>query len=184
MDSDRRHWNDRLADLWASLDQLQASEFVAKIDELAAELGSLDPIADFERACARDSTGDPQAAIPLYLAALNKGLAGIARRRAVIQMSSSLRNLGQAQEAVERLTRELEEPADELEPAVHAFLALALADLGQERKALALSLTALSGYLPRYNRSLARYASELGNGSVEAPGPVPAPDAGSPPGDR
>ena len=45
--------------------------------------------------------------------------------------------------------------------AVKAFLALALTDLGREREAVAMSLTALSQYLPRYNRSLARYAEAL-----------------------
>ena len=52
-------------------------------------------------------------------------------------------------------------PRDELDGAVRAFLALALVDLGREREAVAVSLTALSHYLPRYNRSLARYAGAL-----------------------
>jgi Tetratrico peptide repeat len=56
---------------------------------------------------------------------------------------------------------ELQSPADEPDGAVHAFLALALADLGREREAVAVSLIALSQYLPRYNRSLARYAEAL-----------------------
>ena len=34
-------------------------------------------------------------------------------------------------------------------------------DVGREREAVAVSLTALSQYLPRYNRSLARYAGEI-----------------------
>ena len=34
-------------------------------------------------------------------------------------------------------------------------------DLGREREAVAVALTALSTYLPRYNRSVARYAQEL-----------------------
>lgn len=44
---------------------------------------------------------------------------------------------------------------------VRAFLALALVDLGREREAVGLSLSALAHYLPRYNRSLARYTAEL-----------------------
>lgn len=55
--------------------------------------------------------------------------------------------------------------SDKLDPAVAAFVVLALADLGQEREALALSLSALSTYLPRYNRSLARYAKALSDDS-------------------
>jgi len=45
--------------------------------------------------------------------------------------------------------------------AVATFLALALVDLGREREAVAVALTALSKYLPRYKRSVARYAQEL-----------------------
>jgi hypothetical protein len=59
------------------------------------------------------------------------------------------------------LNAELHAAHDDLDGAVRAFLALALADLGREREAVAISLTALSHYLPRYNRSLARYAAEL-----------------------
>jgi hypothetical protein len=44
---------------------------------------------------------------------------------------------------------------------VHGFLALALVDVGREREAVSVALTALSEYLPRYNRSLARYARAL-----------------------
>lgn len=100
--------------------------------------------------------------IDLYQAALDTGLTGVRRRRAIIQMASSLSNLGDAKQAAELLTAELGETSDELDGAVRAFLALALVDLDREREAVALSLTALSHYLPRYNRSLARYAENLG----------------------
>lgn len=76
-------------------------------------------------------------------------------------MASSLRNLGEARSAADLLTAELAAPSDELDGAVRAFLALALADLGREREAVVVALTALSHYLPRYNRSLARYAEAL-----------------------
>lgn len=76
-------------------------------------------------------------------------------------MASSLRNLGGAQQAAELLNAELAAGNDELDGAVRAFLTLALVDLGREREAVAVSLTALSSDLPRYNRSVARYASEL-----------------------
>jgi tetratricopeptide (TPR) repeat protein len=155
-------WEQRVADLWAAIDDYEADDFVARIDSLAAELSAGSAIAFFERACAQDSTGHPDRAVPLYQAALERGLTGIRRRRAVIQMASSLRNLGDAEKAVALLTAELDESSDELDGAVKAFLALALLDVGREREAVAHSLTALSQYLPRYNRSLARYARELG----------------------
>ena len=59
------------------------------------------------------------------------------------------------------LTAELDAESDALDGAVRAFLALALVDDGREREAVAVALTALSEYLPRYNRSVARYAREL-----------------------
>ena len=76
-------------------------------------------------------------------------------------MASSLRSLGNAAHAVTLLTAEISATSDELDGAVRAFLALALVDVGREREAVAVSLTALSHYLPRYNRSLARYAKML-----------------------
>ena len=131
------------------------------MDVLVAELPAASAVGLFERASAQDSTGHPDSAVPLYEAALEAGLAGSWRRRAIIQMASSLRNLGHPEQAVDLLTAELHASSDELDGAVRAFLALALVDLGREREAVAVSLTALSHYLPRYNRSLARYAQDL-----------------------
>jgi tetratricopeptide (TPR) repeat protein len=98
---------------------------------------------------------------PVQFIARIDALAGERRRRANIQLASSLRNLGQSHEALQLLQAELAQPPDELDGAVRGFLALALADLGREREALRESLHALSTYLPRYNRSLARYADDL-----------------------
>ncbi len=154
-------WEAELAHLWSSLDNLEDSEFVSRIAEMASRLPTNHPIGLFERAAAWDSTGHPELAVPLYQQAIDAGLPGIRRRRAVIQMASSLRNLGQVKQAASLLEAELAGPDDELTQAVLAFLALALADLGREREALSISLNALAHYLPRYNRSLARYAKAL-----------------------
>jgi len=135
---------------------------------LTAELPEGDPVGLFELGAAFDSTGSPQEALALYTSALQAGLSGLRRRRANIQMASSLRNLGDAQQAAAILLEELQQPSDELDQAVAAFLALALADLGREREALALSLGAVAAYLPRYNRSLARYAEALNSCSLSA----------------
>ena len=161
MEDTSASWQARLDALWSSIDDHAAGDFVARMDALAGELPDAAPIGLFERASARDSTGRPELAVPLYEAALAGGLTGIRRRRAVIQMASSIRNLGDPGRAAVLLTEELTQPSDELDEAVRAFLALALADLGREREALSLSLAALSRYLPRYNRSLARYAAAL-----------------------
>jgi len=154
-------WERRILELWAAMDDYDETEFVARIDALVAELPPGNSHGLFERASAFDSTGHPDLAVPLYAAALEVGLAGERRRRAVIQMASSLRNLGNPQEAIALLTAELRGGTDALSGAVRAVLALALADVGREREGLAVALTALSEYLPRYNRSLARYAQAL-----------------------
>ena len=154
-------WEERVAALWKSLDDYEAAAFMDQLEVLLSELRPGSAVAMFERGAAHDSTGQPSLAIPLYEAALRAGLTGLRRRRAVIQMASSLRNLGDPQRAEQMLRAELTLPFDELTEAVRAFLALALVDLGREREAVAISLQALSRYLPRYNRSLARYAGQI-----------------------
>ncbi|APV51274.1 hypothetical protein BWI17_17240 [Betaproteobacteria bacterium GR16-43] len=161
MNEPNADWERRVAAVWQAMDGLGEAEFIARVEALAAELPSDHAIGLFERGCAQDSTGHSDLAVPLYKAALHQGLGGIRRRRAVIQMSSSLRNTGHADKAVTLLTAELELPSDELDGAVRGVLALALADVGREREAVSHALTALSFYLPRYNRSMARYAQAL-----------------------
>ena len=99
---------------------------------------------------------------PLYRAALDGGgLDAYRRRRAAIQLASTLRNLGKAKEAIALLHHERGEPPDEFDDAVAAFLALALADTGKPREALSIALLALAPHLARYNRSLTSYARDL-----------------------
>jgi hypothetical protein len=151
-------WEQRVADLWASFDDHSEDEFLARMEALAAEQPADSAAAAFERAAASDSTGHSDLAAPLYRQALDRGLEGERRRRAVIQLASSLRNLGQAAESVELLTAERNAGSDDLDDAVSAFLALALVDTGREREAVSLALAALAPHLPRYQRSLANYA--------------------------
>jgi Tetratrico peptide repeat len=154
-------WERRVADAWASIDQRDEAEFLALIEKLAGELPAGSAVAAFERACSFDSTGHPDRAVPLYREALETGLTGERRRRAVIQLASSLRNLGRSGESVDLLTAELDAGSDHLDDAVRAFLALALTDVGREREAVSLALAALAPHLPRYQRSLANYARQL-----------------------
>jgi tetratricopeptide (TPR) repeat protein len=150
-----------LAELWESIDEYSEEEFVTRMEQLTAELPADSAVAFFERAGAFDSTGHSDLAVPLYERALEHGLEGDRRRRAVIQLASSLRNLGRAPESVALLSAEREAGSDELDDAVSAFLALALVDTGREREAVAVALTALAPHLPRYQRSLANYAKLL-----------------------
>lgn len=152
---------------WASFDdypQERAAEFRAVIDALVDELPEGSPLGLFEQACSWDSTGHSDRAAPLYREALARGLSdvsGYRGRRAKIQLSSSLRNIGRAQEGVELLTPELNAPSDELDDAVRATLALCLSSLGRDREGLSLVLGALAPHLPRYQRSMAAYARAL-----------------------
>jgi tetratricopeptide (TPR) repeat protein len=159
-------WERRIADLWKTLDDRTEDDFLARMQELVAELPADNAPALFEQACAFDSTGHSDRAVPLYRQALRIGLTGVRRRRAVIQMASSLRNLDRATESVALLTAELSEPSDELDDAVRAVLALALVDTGRERDAVALALTALARHLPRYQRSMTNYARMLVDASA------------------
>jgi hypothetical protein len=161
IDSD---WERREAELWASIDDYDPADFRAKVDELAAELPPGSGVAPFERACAFDSTGHPDRAVPLYREALELGLEGERRRRAMIQMASSLRNLGHPDRCVELMRVERERTSDDLDDAVAAVLALGLADLGREREGLSIVIEALAPHLPRYQRSMANYARGLVDG--------------------
>lgn len=157
-------WDERVTAAWATFDdytEAQEADFRAVIDALVAELPADSPVGPFERACAWDSTGHSDRAVPLYREALARGLDGYRGRRAKIQLSSSLRNTGQPEEGVKLLTPELVAPSDELDDAVRATLALCLASLGREREGLALVLGALAAHLPRYQRSMANYARAL-----------------------
>jgi tetratricopeptide (TPR) repeat protein len=154
-------WERRLAALWAGIDEEDEDAFLARMDALTAELPPGSAVAEFERASAQDSTGHSDRAVPGYGRALELGLTGERRRRAVIQLASSLRNLGRAPESVALLEAEQEAASDSLDDAVRAFLALALADTGREREAVSVALTALAPHLARYQRSLANYAGGL-----------------------
>ena len=155
--------NRRVAAVFAAIDDYDEEKFIAEVDALAAELPEDDADGMFHRGCARDSWGHSDLAVPLYAQALDiGGLTGENRRRAVIQMSSSLRNVGHAEEGLAHLLKEKETGGeDHLSDALDCTIALCLATLGREREGLSLALVALAKHLPRYNRSMANYGRLL-----------------------
>lgn len=161
-------WEKQITDAWATLDDESETAFLTLIENLVEELPPGEPDGLYERAAALDSTGHPDLAAPLYRQALDAGLGGSRRRRAVIQMASSLRNLDRAQESVDLLTAELTAGSDELDDAAKAVLALALTDVGREREAVSIAVGALARHLPRYQRSMANYARLLVEPDPEA----------------
>ena len=155
-------WEAQIALVWATAASFSDTEVVAVIDALAADRGEADAAAIFERASVRDFVGREADAEPLYRRAIDLGLDENRHPQAVIQLASTLRNLGRADDAVELLDDHLGRfPDDEWTAPARAFLALSLASAGQERRALALALTALAGTLPAYSNAVRRYALEF-----------------------
>jgi len=158
---DEADWERRVEALWAAIDDHDEADFRAAMERLVAERGPDDPVGLFELASAFDSTGHPEPAAGRYRAALDGGLSGYRRRRAVIQLASSLRNLGNVDESLALLEAERDTGFDELEDELAAFLALALTSAGRDREAVAVALTALAPHLGRYTRSVTAYAEDF-----------------------
>lgn len=152
-------WDERIASFWASVDDTQPEAMLHAMRVLAAERPVDDPDAQYEWASAHDYLGMEHQAVPHYRAALGHGLAGARKARAIIQLASSLRNIGEPEAAVELLRQQ---PTDEVTgDAAQAFLALALRDSGQHDEALRTALLALARTLPLYRRAVENYATEL-----------------------
>ncbi len=158
-----KNWENQLQSIWLKLGTINSEEFIEQMKDHVELLTEKDSqaIADFERACAFDSTGHEKEAEPLYRSALEKGLTGLRRRRARIQLASTLRNNGKIEESIHILREEKAHYSDELDDAVDSFLALSLSSAEEYKEALSLILKALSKHLPRYNNSLSRYAENL-----------------------
>ncbi|MGV8857452.1 tetratricopeptide repeat protein [Rhodoglobus sp.] len=156
------NWRDRVADIWSNAESMAEGDVVIAIDELVAERDGDDAEALFEAAGARDYAGLEAEAEPLYRRALENGLDVALRPRAIIQLASTLRNLGRIDEAIAMLEQQLHEhPDDEWTGPSAAFLALALTSRGEATHAAAVALMALADYLPIYSRSVRGYAAEL-----------------------
>ncbi|AZB01997.1 hypothetical protein EG359_21460 [Chryseobacterium joostei] len=155
------NWEIQLQRIWQKLGTISNEEFIQQIKEHITLLKGSQAIADFEMACTFDSTGHEKEAEPLYRSALAQGLSGLRRRRARIQLASTLRNNGKIEESIHILREEKANYSDELNDAVDSFLALSLSSAGEYKEALSLTLKAISLHLPRYNKSLFNYADAL-----------------------
>lgn len=155
-------WDERVDAVWDAAVDGDEFETITLIDALVAERPAGDAAGFFEAAGARDSAGLEAEAEPLYRAALAAGLDDDRRPQAVIQLASTLRNLGRVEESIDMLRTEIAtHPDGPLIDAAFAFLALSLATRGDTLEATAVALGALSGHLPRYRRSVGAYATEL-----------------------
>ncbi|AIY42376.1 hypothetical protein LT85_3218 [Collimonas arenae] len=162
-----KDWEARVASLWKRADEIAPEDLVTRIDALAAELPAHDPVAMFERACARDTAGFEAEAEPLYRAALASAqLDPYRQARASIQLGSTLRLLGQLEESEHLITAQLQRYKDPaygiaLYDETRATLALTYLLQGRAVEAACLALTTLAPHLSRYNRSVAGNAAEI-----------------------
>jgi hypothetical protein len=154
-------WDARVAAVWAD-ERLTDQARIVAIDDLAAERPEGDATALFERAGARDSAGLETQAEPLYREALAAGLDDEHRPQAIIQLASTIRNLGRVDESLELLRTEyLRDPESRFHGAAAAFYALALVSSGDAARGASVALEALAPHLPRYTRSVTAYARDL-----------------------
>ena len=157
-------WERDVAAVWADArastddDVVVEAAAVARIEALAAQRAGT-PEADFELASVYDFAGRESEAEPRYRAALADGLDPERRPRAVVQLASTVRNLGRPDDALELLQNPLPERYADAQA---AFTALALLDAGREREAALTALRALAGRLPGYGRAVGAYVEELG----------------------
>ena len=151
---------------WDLFREGREDEAIESFRRLAEEHPN-DPRAHFEFGSVFDAAGHESEAIPPYRRALELGLQGDYVPRALLQLGSSLRNVGEYEEAVRTLS-EGRERFPEYAP-MRFFLALALHDAGRHREALTEALElALSKPDPvemeEYAPAMRRYVEALGPG--------------------
>ena len=155
----KSEWEERVAAFWQSADDSKVDETLAAIKRLVDELEPTDPLGLFEWASVHDFLGLEPEAISIYKQAVHSGLDGLKREKAVIQLASSLRNVGKPSEAVALL--ESATFSVVTEGAAKAFLALAHLDAGNPSKAMSLALLEFYPSGGLYEWSIKFYATDL-----------------------
>ena len=151
---------DAIADLWAEADPAVRVQRAQKLWTSDPQ----DPRLTFELAGAHDAAGEEREAVRWYDEALALGLREPHRHRALIQKASSLRHLGELDQAaalLDDLARQRPGSA-----AVAAFRALVRCDAGEPRRAVGDLIEALLAHAGdaddgAYRAALHRFAREL-----------------------
>ena len=92
-------WEDRIAAFWRDADDKRPEAMWAGLEPLLRERPDGDAAAAFERASLHDMLGEEHSAIPHYRAAIAAGLDAERQGYATIQLASTLRNVGELDEA-------------------------------------------------------------------------------------
>jgi tetratricopeptide (TPR) repeat protein len=152
-------WEERIAAFWADADDERPVQMWTALEALLAERPEGDAVAAFERASLHDMLGEEERAVPLYQQAITAGLDDERAGFAVIQLGSTLRNVGRLDEAADLLQTRIHD--EQLGAAARSFLALTRHDQGRHAEALRLVLTDHAPHVPLYGRALAEYAGLL-----------------------
>jgi len=152
-------WEEAVADLWNRADALGRDDAVAAMRELAGTCPASDGRAAFELAGMYDSMGDEAEAATEYERALELGLDEARHAQLAVQYGSTLRNLGRLDEAIDILSNAPAHASTGAAPRV--VLALALHSAGRKDEALQVALESQIDALPRYQRSMRKYAAAL-----------------------
>lgn len=118
----------------------------------------------YQTAVVHDNLGLEREAVPYYTRALDQGLAGPDRERALMGLGSTYRNLGEYQNAEETLRRGMQEFPENR--AIQVFLALTLYNRQSYREAMEIVLrnllaTTADEKLQYFKRPLDYYATHL-----------------------
>ena len=155
-------WEAQVAAIWATAAEREEHEVLALIDAVVATRPETDAAALFEAASARDYVGRESEAEPLYRDALRRGLAEPRHSQAVIQLASTLRNLGRFDDAIDVLRDGFaHRPDHELADVAAAFVSLTLASKGDTLSATVVALETLARRLPAYRNAIGGYAAAL-----------------------
>jgi len=156
--SDDSNWVARIDGFWSTFDENDPAAMLEGMRALVEQRDAGDALALAEWGGVHDALGLEEEAVAHYRLALAAGLDAIHEHRVTLQLASTLRNLGEYEQAIS-LLRDLDAP--ELGGAPAAFLALALHSAGRADEALEVALTALAPHLPRYQRAVLGYAADL-----------------------
>ena len=155
-------WEEQIAAVWAAADESDTAAILRAIDSLVLRRPTTDAAAMFEAASARDFAGLEEDAVVKYRRAIELGLDDERYPQAVIQLASTLRNLGEYDEAETALTTWLaSNETHDYADAARAFLALTLVSAGEPTRAAQIALSALAPHLELYSRPVLRYTEEL-----------------------
>lgn len=122
-----------------------------------------DPRVLYEYGGAFDSAGREMEAIPLYRMALEKGLSADYLPKLYLQLASTLRNVGQLDEAISILQNACQQYPER--PSLKLFLALALETAGRQHDALNTLFDLAIAHvdtadMKRYARSIRAYVDD------------------------